>query len=168
MLLKENSIRIEKEVKNKNRYYFYIFNCIDCGKELKVMGGSLKTHSGKCRRCTQLKTPYLYIYNELKNHRKLDIEFTLTFDEFLKKIENSNCHYCGEKLIYHENSRNWGEPNSRSHKLDRKNNNLGYTDENTVCCCWECNRLKSNRFTYDEFSQLSPILKKIQLDRKMK
>lgn len=166
MLEKENAIRIEKEVKNNNRYYYYIFNCIDCGKELKIMGGSLKTHSGKCRRCTQLKTPYLYIYNELKTHRKNNIDFTLTFEEFTEKIKNNYCHYCGDILIFEKYSRNWGESNSRSHKLDRKNNELGYTNENTVCCCWDCNRLKSNRYTYEEFIQFSPILKKIRTDRK--
>ncbi len=34
-----------------------------------------------------------------------------------------------------------------------------------VLCCWECNRLKSDRFTYEEFLRLSPILKEIIQDR---
>lgn len=168
MLLKENAIRKEKEVNGKNRYYLYIFKCNDCDKELRVSGGSLKTHSGKCRRCTQLKTPYLYIYNELKGHRRKDVDFTITFEEFTEKIKNNYCHYCDDTLIFEKNSRNWGETNSRSHKLDRKNNDLGYTNDNTVCCCWDCNRLKSNRYSYDEFLLFSPILKKIRTDRKNK
>ena len=168
MLLKENAVRREKFVKGKNRYYNYIFECCGCGKELSIQSSSLKTHSGKCMRCTQLKEPYKYIYNELKVHKRKGTSVELTFEEFLEIIKERNCHYCGEELNYEEYSRVWGKTNSRAHQLDRKNNDLGYTKDNVVTCCWECNRLKSDRFTYEEFIQLSPILKKIQIERKRK
>jgi 5-methylcytosine-specific restriction endonuclease McrA len=168
MLLKETALRKEKIIKGNNRYYNYIFECSGCGKELSVQSSSLKTHSGKCMRCTQLKEPYKYIYNELKLHKRDDIIVELTFEEFLEIIKNINCHYCGEKLIYEEYSRVWGKTNSRAHQLDRKDNKLGYTKDNVVTCCWECNRLKSDRFTYEEFMQLSPVLNKIQNERKRK
>ena len=168
MLLKENALKKEKIVKGKNRYYHYIFNCTECGKELTIQSSSLKKHSGKCMRCSQLKEPYKYIYNELKSHKKRGVDVKLTFEEFLDVINEKKCHYCGEDLIYEQYSRFWGEANSRAHKLDRKNNDLGYIKENVVTCCWECNRLKSDRFTYEEFIQLSPILKKIQSERNSK
>lgn len=168
MLLKENSIRKEKLIKGKNRYYLYIFECDGCGKELKIQGSSLKNHSGKCMRCTQLKEPYMYIYNELKSHKKENIEFNLTFEEFLSIIQNNNCHYCNDMIKYEKYSRVWGKTNSRAHQLDRKDNNLGYIKDNLVTCCWDCNRLKSNKFTYEEFLSFSPILTKIKLDRKEK
>jgi transcription initiation factor IIE alpha subunit len=168
MLLKENAIRKEKLVNGKNRYYNYIFECSGCGKELVVQTSSLKRHSGKCMRCTQLKEPYKYIYNELKLHKRRETAVELTFEEFLEIIKERNCHYCGEDLNYEEYSRVWGKTNSRAHQLDRKNNDLGYTKDNVVTCCWECNRLKSDRFTYEEFIQLSPTLKKIQIERKRK
>jgi len=166
MLVKENAIRKEKEVKGKNRYYNYIFECVGCKKELRVQSSSLKTHSGKCIRCTQLKEPYAYIYNELKSHKRKGTSVELTFEEFLETIKKKECHYCGIDLIYEEYSRVWGKTNSRAHQLDRKDNNLGYTKENVVTCCWECNRLKSDRFTYEEFLLLSPMLKKIQSERR--
>jgi len=165
MLLKELAIRKEKLVKGKNRYYLYIFKC-GCGKELLVQSSALKTHSGKCIRCAQLKEPYKYIYNELKLHKRNDTKVELTFEEFLDVIKVRDCHYCGEELNYEEYSRVWGKINSRAHQLDRKDNNLGYSKENVVTCCWECNRLKSNRFTYEEFIQLSPILNKIRIEKK--
>ena len=167
MLLKENAIRKENFVKGKNRYYNYIFECSGCGKELNVQSSSLKTHSGKCMRCTQLKEPYKYIYNELKLHKRRSTVVELTFEEFLEIIKERKCHYCEEDLNYEEYSRVWGKTNSRAHQLDRKNNDLGYTKDNVVTCCWECNRLKSDRFTYEEFMQLSPILKKITNERKL-
>jgi hypothetical protein len=169
MLLKENSIRKEKIVKGKNRYYNFIFECVGCGTELNVQSSSLKTHSGKCRRCSQIGEPYRHIYTELKNKKRENkITVDLTFNEFKDIIENKNCHYCESEIMYHKHTRNWGKMNSRAHQLDRKNNDLGYTKENVVTCCWECNRLKSDRFTYEEFIQFSPILKKIQSERKRK
>jgi len=168
MLLKENAIREEKIVKGKNRYYNFIFECSRCGKELNVQRSSMKRHSGKCMRCTQLKEPYAYIYNELKLHKRRGTTVEFTFDEFLEIIKAKECHYCGETLIYEEYSRVWGKTNSRAHQLDRKDNDLGYTKDNVVTCCWECNRLKSDRFTYEEFNQLSPILRKITNERKQK
>lgn len=166
MLNKENAIRKEKIVKGKNRYYLYVFECTGCQKELNIQSSSLKTHSGKCMRCTQLKEPYKYIYNELKLHKKNDKEVTISFDEFLEIIKDSKCHYCDIPLKYEKYSRYWGKTHSRAHQLDRKDNNLGYNKENIVTCCWECNRLKSDRFSYEEFIQLSPILKKIMNDRR--
>ena len=169
MLLKENAKRRCKIINGKNRYYNFIFECTGCGIELNVQSSSLKTHSGKCRRCSQIGIPYKHIYNELKGKtREEKNPFELTFDEFLKIIENKKCQYCDDEITYYEHTRNWGKMNSRAHHLDRKNNNLGYTKDNVVTCCWECNRLKSDRFTYDEFIQLSPILKKIQIERKRK
>lgn len=168
MLLKENAIRRERIYKGKNRYYNFIFECSGCGKELNVQSSSLKTHSGKCRRCSQIGEPYRYIYNELKLHKKFNAIVELTFEEFMNVIKERKCHYCDDDVEYHEHTRNWGVPNSRAHHLDRKNNDLGYTKDNVVTCCWECNRLKSDRFTYEEFIQLSPILKKIQIEKKRK
>jgi len=165
MLNKEDSIRKEKIIKGKNRYYIYVFECVICGKELNIQSSSLKTHSGKCMRCTQLKEPYMYIYNELKSHKKNDKDLNLSFKEFLEIIKNPECHYCGIPLKYEKYSRYWGKVHSRAHQLDRKDNNLGYDKDNLVTCCWECNRLKSNRFTYNEFIQLSPTLKKIMNER---
>jgi len=166
MLEKENAIRKEKLSKGKNRYYLYVFECNGCGKELNVQSSSLKTHSGKCIRCTQLKEPYMYIYNELRGHKKQDKEVSITFEDFLSLISESSCHYCGIQLVHEKYSRYWGKTNSRAHQLDRKNNDLGYSKDNLVTCCWECNRLKSDRFTYEEFIQFSPILKKITNERK--
>ena len=166
MLLKENAIRKEKLVKGNNRYYLYVYECSGCGKELKIQSSSLVRHSGKCMRCTQLKKPYMYIFNELKKHKKKGPTVKITFDEFLDLIKTKKCHYCGDDLNYEEYSRVWGKTNSRAHQLDRKNNNIGYLKDNLVTCCWDCNRLKSDKYTYEEFIQFSPILNKIRYDRK--
>ena len=166
MLYKENCIRKEKIKSKSSEYYVYYFNCSLCDKEIKAQYSQLKTHSGKCKRCTQLGEPYFFIYNELRNHRNKKVEFNLTFEEFKQIINDPNCHYCGEQLIYHKHSKNWGKVLTRAHQLDRKNNEEGYTKNNVIPCCWTCNRLKSDAFSYEEFMMLSPILKQIKQLRK--
>lgn len=159
----KNSIR---NFKNKYRSTVYVFLC-DCGKEMNVLQGSILKHSGKCTSCCQKKRPYEYILNELSRRRNKKYPVDLTYEEFLEIIKNKKCFYCNKDLIYNEYSRDGnGEKVSRAHQLDRKNNNIGYTKDNLVACCWDCNRIKSNIYTYEEFLLLSPVLKQINENRK--
>jgi hypothetical protein len=168
MLLKENAIRIERtKQKSKSTYATYIFICSECPNEIKAQSSALKKHSGKCRRCVQLGEPYKAIYNELKCHGTRGIEFNLSFEEFLELINNPICHYCNSNIIYNPHTRFWGKNLNRAYQLDRKNNKIGYIKENLVVCCWECNRLKSDRFSYEEFMLLSPIMIQIMKNRKI-
>jgi hypothetical protein len=168
MLLKENCLRKETRVTGKGvRYKIYIYNCLGCGKELSLQAGSLKTHSCKCRSCTQKGEEYLFIYNELKNHRNRKVEFTLSFEEFKEIILHNECTYCGKELVYNKYSKNWGKNFSRAHQLDRKDNLKGYTIDNVAPCCWTCNRLKSDIFSYEDFMKLAPALKEIRISKEI-
>jgi len=90
----------------------------------------------------------------------------LNYDEFIEIIKDHKCHYCDKKLIFNPYTRDKNSNYvSRAYQLDRKNNNLGYIKENLVTCCWECNRLKSNIYTYSEFMKFSLVLKEIQKER---
>lgn len=169
MLLKENAIRKEKIKAKNSDYYVYYFHCLECNKEIKAQTSQLLKHSGKCQRCGHLGEPYLFIYNELKNHRSRKVEFSLTFEELKTLITHfPKCHYCDIDLVYNEHSRHWSKNLTRAHQLDRKDNSKGYFLDNIVTCCWTCNRLKSNVFTYEEFCLLKPVLKDIQKRRKIK
>jgi hypothetical protein len=61
---------------------------------------------------------------------KKSLEFLLTTKDF-EELNNKICEYCGKE-------------NSSTHKngIDRKNNKIGYTTENCVACCGECNFMK--------------------------
>lgn len=170
MLLKENSKAFEKVIntKAKRPYKVYIFDCILCGNEIKAQSGQLKNHSGKCVSCSHKGKPYEAIYNELKKtcDRRNNCDMTLTYEELLKLIEIGKCHYCEKTLTFSKHTRDSNlKALSRAYQLDRKNNTLGYVFNNLVPCCWECNRLKSNVYTYEEFIKLSPVLKEIQKER---
>lgn len=84
--------------------------------------------------------------------------FTLTFENFLEFTEISECFYCGAPVP-------WVPYRSNRYNLDRKVNDIGYTRENCVVCCWSCNRLKSAEFTFEEMLLLAPALRAIRAKR---
>ena len=169
MLNKNNAKLIEvKRSKSGSTYKTFTFECTDCGDDIKSQNSQLKTHSGKCRKCTQRKKPYEHILNELifscNNKRILNID--LNYNEFIEIIKDSKCHYCDKELIFNPYTRDENSNYvSRAYQLDRKDNGLGYSVDNVVPCCWNCNRIKSDIYTYDEFLLLSPILKEIHKNK---
>jgi len=169
MLDKKNCIRIiVKVTKSNKKYNTYYFRCSNCNSEIVAQNSQLKTHSGKCRRCTQLGIPYLHIYNELKNHHNKNKEFNLSFEEFIDLIKEEKCHYCHKKIIFNKHSKFMNKGLSRAYQLDRKDNSIGYKKDNLVVACWRCNKFKSDEFTYEEFLKLSSILMEIDINRNLK
>ena len=66
-------------------------------------------------------------------------EFNLTLIEF-KNITSSNCFYCGKEPSQFKKSR---LAFYQYNGIDRVDNTKGYTIENTVPACQECNSLKA-------------------------
>lgn len=68
-------------------------------------------------------------YNMYKSKAKSrDLVFNLTLEEFTSLIQK-NCSYCGS---------------SESIGVDRIDNEIGYTIENSTSCCTLCNMMKKN------------------------
>ena len=90
-------------------------------------------------------------YSELKsdcNRKKLKTD--LTFEEYCDIVSNK-CEYCGSDLA------------EAGHGLDKKNSELGYTKDNIVPCCWECNRIKTNLLTYEEMKAAMKVVIEIRI-----
>lgn len=147
----------------------YLANCIKCDKIIKTQSGALKTHSGKCRKCVlsetkgKRKRPYEYLYNLLISPKyNKDIPVEITYHEFLEFTKINNCHYCDDSIVWikHHNK------GPLAFNLDRKINELGHTKDNMVVCCAECNWTKQDLYTYEEFIEFIPVLKKIKIKRK--
>ncbi len=157
-------LRILGEDDYKHRKY--LCRC-SCGTFTYVSGGDLKKPVGKgtlscgCLRVDKSrKRPYEYIYNLLvrvAGGRGIPV---LSYNEFLTFVDNKNCHYC-ERLITWNEHNITGKVTCR-YNLDRKDNSLGYSKENCVVCCKECNMIKSDRFTYSQFVQIGTLLKKFR------
>ena len=74
--------------------------------------------------------------SKFNNAVKAGHEFTLTFNQYKKLRTRKTCGYSG--LPFNEVANRWD-----SLTLDRIDNNLGYTAENTIACCYGINQLKS-------------------------
>lgn len=83
--------------------------------------------------------------------RRRGLEFTLTFEQYAELITKS-CHYCEGPLP------------QTAYGLDRVNNTRGYTIENVVPCCKECNRLKGDQYTSEETKVMINALKEYRND----
>lgn len=76
--------------------------------------------------------PLVKKFNEYRSRAKSNnIKFTLNLFDFYLLATNS-CYSCGNK-------------SEELLGIDRVNNELGYTVKNSRTCCWDCNRLKSNK-----------------------
>lgn len=78
------------------------------------------------------------LYSKLKTMAKhTNRVMSLTLEDFLK-LRLKPCHYCGGSL----------PPTGTG--VDRRDNNLHYTKENSVPCCSLCNSLKGKHLTEAE------------------
>jgi 5-methylcytosine-specific restriction endonuclease McrA len=134
----------------------WLCRCI-CG-ETKVRTGSNVKKSKHIQGChcgfSNRSRPYEALYNTIANlAKRRHLEVSLSYEEYLEFTKTEECHYCGEILLW----KAFGKMNG--HKLDRKDNSLGYSLENCVVCCPRCNRAKSNHFTYEEWVQIGALIK---------
>lgn len=157
---KFGKLTVIKRSRKKTRKAFWDCLC-DCGNNYSARGDKLRanltTNCGCDSYDKTLKTKELEhgesqfnaLYSSYQcNAKQKEIEFNINKIQF-KLIVNSNCHYCGE------------QPHDTFKKarlrgiyiytgIDRKNNDIGYTLENSVPCCTDCNYMKSN-MPYDYF-----------------
>ena len=121
--------------------------CVDCGKPT----GSITNHRIRCVDCLVLKRKATSKANKLKHqyhkqpkHRYATYKrgaesrgyaFELTIKEF-NNLWNKPCSYCNTPIL--------------DIGIDRKDNSVGYTVDNTIACCTTCNFMKG-KLTHNEF-----------------
>lgn len=137
----------------------------DCGKIKSVYRHWLTSNQTKSCGCWRKEIserghkPFQSLYKRLVwNCQKTNVPITLTFEEFLEFTTIQNCHYCNDKITWHQRNRS-------RYNLDRKNNNQGYTKENCVVCCKECNYAKNNHFTHDEMMIIGKAIGEVKRNR---
>lgn len=159
VLDKKDALRIERTACGDKAY---VFKCASCDSEVRPSAGKLKVHSGKCKSCTMKGKPLISSYTQLLVQKKRGLEVSLSYEQFIDLCQIPKCHYCGKEI---KRNLKRGDAGYRGYALDRKDNTQGYTVENSVPCCWNCNQTKNSRFTYEEFMELSIVLKE-QRERK--
>lgn len=144
---------VSSKRKRPNSFVLWRVRC-DCGKEKLVTSNSLRLGTVTCG-CTTgrwkryesgeaARRSVLRYYRYSAKNRHFD--WQLTDDDFFI-LTRADCHYCGvapskvaslKSGCYVYNG------------IDRKENSLGYTLENSVTCCEICNLAKRD-LSYDDF-----------------
>jgi hypothetical protein len=144
------------------------WNCTcKCGNSTITRGSSIRrNHTKSCgchvtrfgvaamKEARKLKDPRIaarsyfksYIYRATIRDKRI---FTLTFEEFYH-ISQQNCHYCNRTP---KQQHNHHAHTFLYNGIDRKDNTIGYTLENSLPCCKYCNQAKSD-LTYEQFKNL--------------
>lgn len=81
--------------------------------------------------------------------RKNGWECTLTKEEYFELLKQP-CYYCGGPLPI------------AGRGLDRGDNTKGYTPENSVPCCTNCNTIKSNQFSKLEMKLIMTMIQTLR------
>jgi len=89
-------------------------------------------------------------YHLRSNAKKRNINFNLTCDYYLDLRHDWKCYYCG---------------NDDKFSIDRKDNNKGYTKNNSAACCFYCNQIKSNKFFESEMLRVGELFKQFRIER---
>lgn len=143
-------IVLEKTGEKKHGYAMWSAVC-DCGNAVTRPSYSFIRGLQSCG-CAPKGRPRIpnngAHVNALYAHRKHDakirgLEFSLTKYQ-ARILFESPCTYCGAKptvTVTHPNLSGEYAWNG----IDRANNSIGYTPENSVPCCWECNHAKGSR-----------------------
>ena len=146
-----------REFKGTNKSTsFWLCSC-ECGNELVTRGNTLRsgqvTTCGKCGFSGKkinpqepLKRMYRGLVGGAKSRNLIN---ELSFDDFVT-LSEQDCYLCG--LPPHETRTSLNrrakyrkfEATLVANGVDRRNNDVGYTKENSVACCSMCNRLKSD------------------------
>lgn len=74
--------------------------------------------------------------------KKRGYEFNLTKEYFLSLVVDAICHYCRDSEFI---------------GVDRLKNDIGYTIDNTVSCCSQCNYMKKSSSVEDFINKCKKI-----------
>jgi hypothetical protein len=157
----------DKERKTKNRSIKWKWLC-DCGRETSIRSDHLK--SGRTKSCgcfhrerasnvrkelnkkSSLPKGQAHFNRMYSDYKRKAKERSICF-EFSKEqfflLTQENCHYCGSSPAYFTPHKGMNGA-FIGNGVDRKDNSAGYTEENSVTCCFTCNSAK-RALSYKEF-----------------
>lgn len=131
-----------------------VMNYLKSNKGLVYLEGSVETRRQNGRKSTNKAIRTTGRFTRAKGLAKQkEVTWNIGKEDYIALLKNS-CFYCGL-----ENNVETGIG------LDRLDTTLGYSLENCVNCCWECNVVRSNLFTIKQMKIIGQVIRKIKLDR---
>ena len=162
--ISKNNLTAIKFIKKESGRQFWEFQCT-CG-QIKIYRVdrvlSCKYRETKCNCNSNSKSDIptrkalfrKYILGAKERNYTFDLSYLI-----FNKLISDNCHYCGTLPIRNQKSYYKNNLDFICNGIDRKNNKYGYTIENSVSCCYICNRAKNN-LDYETFISWINQLKK--------
>ena len=134
-------------LKGKPRGYAY--RCIPCARKKWLEYKYKNPEKVKAAQHKNDRTPRRRYIDSINLADRREIPFVLSYEQYYCLIKLP-CYYCGGKL------------NETRTGLDRLANTLGYTLDNSVPCCANCNRIKCHLLTPDEMLAVAKLLKEMR------
>jgi len=118
-------------------------------KEMGVNhGGSNKLEKGVAA--------FNHLFSKYKrNATRRGLEFNISELQF-RQLTEGDCFYCGVAPHRSEGGK-YANGRYLYNGVDRKDNALGYQEDNVVTCCWDCNLAKGQKTTEEFISHISKI-----------
>ena len=166
----EDNFKTIKRKDGKGTRATWLCSC-DCGKKVWALRDQLI--SGRKKSCGCIFEDYKKSYygvarkNDLyatyKVHAKnRGLNFLLTVETFSRLTKN-NCYFC-DIAPYQVLSSKTNNGDYVYNGLDRLNNKKGYTNENCVAACGNCNKAKGSKTLEEFYQQITKIYKYKGLD----
>lgn len=136
----------------------WLVQCLNCGVVSQHKRSNLKT----CKNCLGLAKGIdglKKLYKQYSNKAVINnIDFLLDIETF-KNMTSLPCFYCGlpPSQIMQGQKSDWG--NYFYNEIYRKDNNVGYVEENCVPCCFLCNSAKGKMQHSDFFEWINRLAK---------
>lgn len=126
--------------KNKTWKFSNTFNKLKFGCKI-CYDNSMKKFDGS----SAISKAYISLKNNaIPRGYSVDIDKQVFYE-----IASQPCYYCGAEPPEKNGVKEWNGT-AKINGIDRVDNSKGYTIENSVSCCYDCNQMKSNR-TLDNF-----------------
>lgn len=149
--LNNGIIIIDGPFKTNQKNNKYLVKCPSCQEKSIKWSNTLNKLVYGCKKCynksmrkVEDKSPAVNkAYQSLKaNAKSRNITVEISKEEFYR-IASKNCYWCDEPPSIKNPPKNWQRQVSLS-GIDRVDNKTGYTLNNSVACCYNCNRAKSD------------------------
>jgi hypothetical protein len=154
-----NKVKVLSFAYAVNSRAFYNTTCLECGTLSIRRVDHIKTYPEFCNACKEVRTAKPKVESVLtaifggyrSNAKAKGKEFSLTKEQFQKLI-TQNCFYCNAEPTETQTSKSRNRTVTKflHNGVDRKDSDLGYTEENCVACCSMCNLMK-NKFNLVDF-----------------
>lgn len=129
-------------------------SCLSCGYKRMAKTNTLPNNESLKKRIFR---------NYKRGAKNRNYEFKLLYEEFIKLIVG-NCFYCGNAPQVLIGELSYTKESFKRNGIDRVDNTKGYTLDNSVSCCKQCNKAKME-MSYKEFTD---FIKRIYKHLKLK